>query len=177
MCYSTPGAPGCSFPTRPCTSFFGMTNRWWPYLAWFLGTYGRYPAGGWHPPWYFMMVPTDWHPAAAVAPLPIHFLGTDAFINGLLHASFSAMWRSLVPGIWTLYGSMYFACAASGESGLLTCLQLLSSTPQKACATQSAPIFSSCSLIFSNPACTASKPRFCGAFILKNIFQEQGISR
>ena len=89
MCCPMPVAPGCSFPTRPCTSLFGMTNRWWPYSTCFWGTYGVYPAGGCHPPWYLLIGPTGWYPAAAVAPLPSHCLGTYTFINGLLHASFN----------------------------------------------------------------------------------------
>ena len=88
MCWPTTGAPGCSCPTWPCTLFFGMTTRWWPYLACFLGTYNGYPAGGCHPPWYLLIGPTDWYSADVVAHLPSHCLGTDTFINGLLHASF-----------------------------------------------------------------------------------------
>ena len=53
-----------------------------------LGTYGGYPAGGCHHPWYFLVGPTALYPAADVAPLPSHSLGTDTFINGSLHASF-----------------------------------------------------------------------------------------
>ena len=138
MCCPTPGAPGFSCPTRPCTSFFGITNMWWPYLACFLGIYGGYPVGGCHPPWYLIIVPTDWYPAAAFSPLPIHCLGTDTFIHGSLHASSSAMWPSLVPESRTLSGFMYLARVASGEIGLLKCLQLSSSTTQNMCAIQSA---------------------------------------
>ena len=141
MCCPTPGAPGYSCPTRPYTSFFGMKNRWWPYSACFLGTYGRYPAGGCHPPWCFLIGPNDLYLADVVAPLPSHCLGTDTFVNGSLHISFSAMWPSLVPGSRTLSKSMYLSRAASGESGFLKCLQLSSSTPQNTCARQSAHTF------------------------------------
>ena len=121
----------------------------------------------------FFIGPIDWYPAASAASLPSHCLGTDTFINGLLHASLSFMWNSLVPVRRTLLGSIYLAYAASGESGLLKCLQLLSSTPQNTCVIQSAPTFSSCSLMFSNPAHTASTPCLCGAFIPKNIFSNK----
>ena len=171
MCFHNPSAPGCSCTTRPCNSFFGMTNGWWPYLDWFWGTYGGYTAGGCHPPWYFLMFSTDWYPAAYVAPLPIHCLGTDTFINGSLHASFSAVWPSLVLGSRTLSRSMYLARATSSESRFLKCLQLSSSSPQKTCARQSAPTLSSFSLIFSNPAYTVSTLCFCGAFIPNNVFR------
>ena len=76
----------------------------------------------------------------------------------LVICHFSAMWPSLVPGRQFFFGLMYLARAASGESGLLKCLQLLFSTPQNTCARQSAPTFSSCSLMFSKPAFTASTP-------------------
>ena len=161
----------CSRPTWPCTSFFGMTTSWWPYSAWLLGTCGRYPASACHPPWYFPIGPTDLYPAAAVAPLPSHFIGTYTFINGSLHASLSFMWPSLVPGSRTLFVSMYHACSASGVSILLKCLQLSYSTPKDICSRQSAPTFYSCSLMFSNPACTSSTIRLCGAFIRKNFFR------
>ena len=148
-----------------------MTNMWWPYLAWFLGIYGGYPAGHFHPPWYLLMGTTDWYPNAAATTLPSHCLGANTSINGSLHASFSAMWTSLETVIRKLSGSMYLACAASGESGLPKCLQLSSSNPQNTCTRQSDPKFPSCSLMFSNPDCTASTPRFCGAFIPKNVFR------
>ena len=173
MCFPTPGVPGCSWPTWPYASFFGMTHRWWTYSACFLGTYVGYPASGCHPPWYLLIGHTDWYPAAAVAPLPSHYIGTDKFINGSLHASLSAMWPSQVSGSWTLFVSMYLDCATSGENGLLKCLQLSSSTPQNICARQSSPIFSSCSLMFSNPSCTASMARLCGAFTPNNIFRNK----
>ena len=160
---------GCTCPTRQCTSLFGMTNMWWPYLDFFLVTYGGYHTGGFHPPLYLMMGPTDWYPAAAVAPLPSHCLGTDTFVYFLLHASFSVMWPILVRGSRTLSGFMYHARAASGESGFLKCLQISSITPQNRCARQSAPTFPFYSLMFSNPAYTASTPRLCSAFIPKII--------
>ena len=137
MCCPNPVSPGCSFPTRPCNSLFGITNRWWLNLACFLGTNGGYPAGSCHQPWYLLIGTTDWYPAAVVDPLPRHCLGRDTFINGSLHASFSAMLPSLVPGSWTLPGSIYLARSASGGSGLLKCLQLLYSTPQNMCARKS----------------------------------------
>ena len=165
-----PGAPWCRCPTRTCTSFLGMISRWWPYSACFLVTYGRYPTVGCHPPWYFLIGPTDWYPAAAVAPFPSHCLGNDTFIHWLVTCQFSAMWPGLVPGSRTLSGSMYLARAASGESGLLNCLHLLSSNPQNTCARQSTPTFSSCWLIISNPSRTASTPRFFGDFIPNNFF-------
>ena len=165
----TPSAPGCSCTTCPCISFFGMTNGWWMYLACFLRTYSGYPAGGSHPPWYWMMGTGDWLPTDDTTHLPSHFLGTDTFINGSLHDSFSAMWPSLVPGNQTIPGSMYLARAASGERVLLKCLKLSYNTPQNTCAIPSAPTFSSWSLIFSNPNCTASTPRLCGTFIPRNI--------
>ena len=165
MCCPTPSVPGCSCPTCPYTSFFGMANGWWPYSAWFLGIYGGYTAGGWHPPWYLMMGTTYWYPASADAPLPIHCLGTDTLVNGLLNASFSAMWTSLIPRIQTIYGSMYLAHADSGVSVLLNCLQLSPNPPQNMCTRQSALTFFPCFLMFSNPARTASTPCFCGAFI------------
>ena len=169
MCFPKPCAPGCICPTRPCTSLFGMTNRWWPYSDLYLGTYGIYPAGGFHLPWYFLMGPTDLYPAATVDPLPRHCLGTDTFTNGSLHVSFLAMWLSLVP-IWqAISRSMYHARAASDEIVFLKWLQILSSTTKNTCARQSAPTFSSCSLMFSNPYCTASTPCFCGSFIPNNV--------
>ena len=173
MCCPTPGVPGCSYHTWSYASLFGMTTRWWPYKACFLGTYGRYPAVGCHPPWYMLIGPADWYPVSAVDPLPSHCLGNDTFINGLLHASLSAMWYSLVPGSRTLFGSTFLACAASGESVLLKCLQRLSSTPQNTCVRKSAPKFSSWSLIYTNPARTASKPRLRVAFIPKNVFRNK----
>ena len=137
MCCPAPGDLGCICPTQPCISFFCTRNGWWPYLAYFWGTYWRYTAGGCHPPWYFMMGPTDWHSAASVDPLPSHCLGDDTFINGLLYYFFSSMSPSLVPRNQTLSGSIF----SSGESGLLKYLQILSNTPQNTCTRQSAPTF------------------------------------
>ena len=150
-----------------------MTTRWWPYSAFFLCTYGGYPAGGCHPPWYLLIGPNEGYLPADVAPLPSHCLGTEIFINGLLHASFIAMWPSLIPGSRILFGSMYLSHAASGKIVLLKYLQLLSITPKKTCARQPAPTFYSCSLSFSHPNRTASTPRFCGALIPNNFFRNK----
>ena len=87
------------------------------------------------------MIPTEWDPTAAVAPLPSLCLGTDKLINGSLHDSFPAMWTSLVPGSRTLSGSMYLTCATSDESGLRKCLQLSFSTPKKRAPDNPSPQF------------------------------------
>ena len=65
-----------------------MENGWWPYMAWFLVTYGGYPAGCCHPNWKLLVGTIHRCPAAAAATLPSHYLGTYIFINGLLHTSF-----------------------------------------------------------------------------------------
>ena len=173
MCCPMHGAPFCSYPTCPCTSFFGMINGWWPYSDLFLGTYGGYHEGGFHPPWYLLMGPSNEYPADAVAPLPSHYLGTNTFINGLVHTTVSAMWPSLVPGSWTLSESMYLSRAAYGKSGFLKFLQLLSSTSQNMCFRQSAPKFYSLSLMFNNSDRIASTPSLYGAFIPKNGFRNK----
>ena len=92
MCCPKPGVPGCSCPTWLCTSFFGMTTRWWPYSDWFLVTYGGYPAGGCHPPWYFLIGPTDWYPSSVVAPLPSNCIGTNTFINCVVFQPCDLVW-------------------------------------------------------------------------------------
>ena len=110
-------------------------------LSFFWGIYGKYPADGCHPPSHLLIGPIDWYPASSVVLLPIHCLGTDKFIKDSWHASFSSMWPSLVPGSPTIFGSIYLARADSGKSGLMKCLQLLSSTPQNTCTRKSAPSF------------------------------------
>ena len=171
MCCPTPGAPGCSFLTWPCTSLFGMTTRWWPYSACLLGTYDGYCAGGCHLPCYFLIGPTDWSSAAASAPLPSHFLGTDTFINGLLHASFSAMWTIMVTGRQTLSRSIYLACTASGKNLFLKCLQLSSSTPQTHAQDNHPPHFIPAHPCIVTQIALRPCPIFCGALFMNNIFR------